>query len=356
MAPAPERGVCVLRPLLRGSVRALAGLLLALLMLLAGLWVWTGNDTSLAVALQQVQSVLPAGQTLETREVSGSLRHGGNIGWLRWQQGELSVELSQITLAWEPGALLQRRLHVSQLHIGHMLIQDQRAPTPAAPTPPPASLSLPFQVDADVQVDVVEVTGLSTQRMDKLSVHYEFDSYLHRIDKGQGLFLSNIYSFTAQLQASGPMALQVQVHGAVDAAVPGSPQPLRLDAQASLHGTLAGPQAELVLQADLKPQGSPATSPVTAKGAKPSAMQASLTARIAPWQTQKILQAQGQWQALNLASIWPQAPQTLLRGRASVSPQGDNWQADLDLDNALSGPWNQQRLPVQQVQAKVFYT
>jgi translocation and assembly module TamB len=360
MAPAPERGVCILRPLLRWSARALAGLLLALMLLLAGLWVWTGSDTSLAVALQRVQSVLPAGQTLQTRDVSGSLRHGGHIGWLRWQQGELSVELNQITLAWEPGALLQRRLHLSQLHIERMVIQDQRAPTPAAPTPPPTDLGLPFQVDADVQIDAVEITGLSTQRLDKLSAHYQFDSYLHRIDKGQGQFLSNNYSFSAQLQASGPMALEVQAHGAVDAAVPGSAQPLRLDAQASLRGALAGPQAELVLQADLKPQAPPATSPparaVVAKGTQPSAMQASLSAHIAPWQAQKILRAQGQWQALNVASLWPQAPQTLLTGQASVSPQGDNWQADLVLDNAQSGPWNQQRLPVQQVQAKVLYT
>lgn len=345
-----------MKPLLRWSLRALAGLLLALMLLLAGLWVWTGNDTSLAAALQQVQNALPAGQTLETRDVSGSLRHGGHIGWLRWQQGELSIELKQVTLAWEPGALLQRRLHLSQLRIHHMLIQDQRAPTPAAPTPPPTSLSLPFQVDADVQVDAVEVTGLSTQRLDKLSFHYEFDSYLHRLDKGHGLFLSNIYSFTAQLQASGPMALQVQANGAVDAAVPGSPRPLRLEAQASLHGALAGTLAELVLQAELKPQVPPHTSPAPTKEAKSAAMQASLTAHIAPWQVQKIISAQGQWQALNLASIWPQAPQTLLTGQASVSPQGDNWQADLDLDNSLSGPWNQQRLPVQQAQAKVLYT
>ena len=284
------------------------------------------------------------------------MRHGGRIGWLRWQQGELSIELSQVTLAWEPGALLQRRLHLSQLHIGQLSIQDQRAPTPAAPTPPPTNLGLPFLVDAEVQVDVVEVTGLSTQRLDKLSFHYDFDSYLHRLDKGYGQFSSNTYHFTGQLQASGPMALQVQVDGAVDAAVPGSPQPLRLDAQASLHGALAGPQAELVLQADLKPQGPPPTSPVPAKGAKSSAMQASLAAHIAPWQVQKIISAQGQWQALNLASVWPQAPQTLLTGQASVNPQGDNWQAAIDLDNALSGPWNQQRLPVQQVQAKVLYT
>ena len=242
MAPAPERGVCVLKPLLRRVVWALAGLLLALLLALlmglAGLWVWTGSDTSLAVALRQVQKVLPAGQTLEAREVTGSLRHGGHIGWLRWQQGDLGVEAHQVTLAWEPDTLLQRQLHLSQLHIGQLTIEDQRPPAPAAPTTPPTSLGLPLRVDADVSVDTVAWVGLSTQRLDKLSFHYVFDSYLHKLDKGQGQFLSNIYSFSGQLQASGPMALQVQVDGALDATVPTSQQPLRIAAQAT--GRAAG--------------------------------------------------------------------------------------------------------------------
>lgn len=331
------------------------GLLLALLMLLAGLWVWTGSDTSLATALRQIQSVLPAGQTLQTREVSGSLRHGGRIGWLRWQQGDLSVEASEVRLAWEPNALLQRQLRLSQLHIGQLTIQEQRATTPAAPTAPPTDLSLPFRVDADVIVDTVAWVGLSTQRVDQLSFHYAFDSYLHSLDKGHGHFLSNIYNFSGQLQASGPMALQVQMDGALDATVPASHQTLRIAAQADLSGALAGPQAELVLQAALTTQTQVGQLPPPGNSVKASAMQAKLSAHIAPWQAQKILSAQGDWQALNLANLWPQAPQTLLSGQAHVKPKGADWQASIKLDNTLSGAWDQQRLPLQQLQAEVTY-
>ena len=338
---------------LRRSVWTLAGLLLVGLGLIAGLWFWSGTDSSLAVALQQVQRLLPAGQTLETRDVSGSLRFGGRIGWLRWQRGELSVQAQDISAAWEPAALLQRQWRLSQLRIGQLTIQDQSAPTPGEPTTPPTDLGLPFQVDADVQVDTLAWVGLSTQRVDKLTFHYVFDSKQHRLNKGQGQFLSNNFQFSGQLQASGPMALQLQASGAVAAAVPGSAQPLQLQAQATLAGKLAGQQAELALQADIQPASN---TPPPSKTGQAAKMQASLTAQIAPWQAQAITRAQGQWQALNLASLWPQAPQTGLSGQARVQPQGAGWLASVTLDNNLSGPWDQQRLPLQHLQAELNHT
>ncbi len=345
-----------MKPLLRWSLWTLLGLLLAGLGLGAGLWGWSGSDTSLAVALRQAQRVLPAGQTLEAREVSGSLRSGGRIGWLRWESGGLSVEAFDVTAAWLPAALLQRQLRLSQLAIQRLVIHDQRAPSPASASEPPTDVGLPFRVDAAVQVNALEWLGVSTQRLDQLSVHYVFDSYLHRLEKGQGLFLSNIYRFSGELQASGPLALKLQVEGGLDAPVPGSTEPLHLNALATVTGALAGPQAELVLQADLKPQGTPAPAPAAGSKTAPAAMQASLSAHIAPWQAQRILSAEGRWQALNLATIWSQAPQTALTGQASVSPQGPGWQARLALDNTLSGPWDQQRLPLQQLQAGLTYT
>ena len=70
----------------RRAMRALAwtvaGLLLAVVLLVAGAWWWLGSNTSLAFALAQAAQRLPAGQTLESRDVTGSLRTGGHIGWL----------------------------------------------------------------------------------------------------------------------------------------------------------------------------------------------------------------------------------------------------------------------------------
>ena len=91
---------------LRITLYLMAATLVLAAALAAALWSWTGNGTSLATALGQLQRWLPAGQTLEAKEVTGSVRSGGSIGWLRWQQGELSIELRDITVAWSLRPLL----------------------------------------------------------------------------------------------------------------------------------------------------------------------------------------------------------------------------------------------------------
>ncbi len=73
--------------------------LLGLAALVGGLWFWSADSSSLSTTLGQVARWLPAGQSLETRQVTGSLRHGGRIGWLRWQQDGLTVQPVQRPLA-----------------------------------------------------------------------------------------------------------------------------------------------------------------------------------------------------------------------------------------------------------------
>ena len=70
------------RRVMRALAWTFAGLVLAVLLLGAGAWWWLGSNTSLAFALAQAAQRLPAGQTLESRDVTGSLRTGGHIGWL----------------------------------------------------------------------------------------------------------------------------------------------------------------------------------------------------------------------------------------------------------------------------------
>jgi len=344
----------LLQTLRRLALSTLAMVLLVL-SLAGGLWLWSGTDASLARAIQLVQNALPTGQTLQTREVTGTLRQGGHIGFLRWQQGELSVEARDVHLTWRASSLLNRELVLSQLSIGQLRVTDHRAPSTTLPTPP-QQVVLPFKVNAQVKVDIFEWAGSTTTQAEKLSFSYIFDSYHHLLDKGFMLFSSNTYQFSGQLQAQAPMALTLDVNGIVAAPVPGNPQPLQLNAQAKLSGQLAGPQARLNLQAKLTPPPVKAD----AKGARGSlrpaqAMQANLVAELAPWQHQPIVSARGQWQALNLAALWPQAPQTTLQGEASVRPQASGWQASIQFNNSQSGPWNAQRLPLQTLHTELGF-
>ena len=90
------------RPLWRRIVRGTLGLVAALLVLLlvlgGGAWWWAGTEQSLAALLTRAARYLPADQSLQTRNVTGSVRAGGHIAWLRWQSPTLAVEVQEIDI------------------------------------------------------------------------------------------------------------------------------------------------------------------------------------------------------------------------------------------------------------------
>lgn len=337
---------------LRLSLKLLAAALIAMLALTAALWLWSGSDSSLASLLMRLQRFLPAGQTLETRGVQGSLRSGGHIDWLRWRQGELSVEARDIGVAWTLAPLFNRQLRLSELNVGSLLIDDQRSQTSTAPATPPTSLRLPITVDVPFTVASIDYTGAAALRASEVSGHYIFENDLHRLENGKLRMASGSYQIDTELQAVTPMALKLQLHGVVQTTLASSQRPLTVVADAQLTGALADADATLALTASLMPE--PATGPAT-RTSQSEAMQADVSAQIAPWQVQPLTQANARWQALNLATLWPQAPQTLLSGEASVTPAGEGWQGKVKLTNALPGPWNQQRLPLDTLQADVTF-
>lgn len=344
-----------MKKVLRWFAVTLVSLTLLLLALAGGLWFYSGSDTSLASALRALTPLLGAGQRLELQDVSGSVRQGGRIGSVRWQHNGLQVHAQDITLRWQPEALFRREMRLTELTIGQLRMDDQRPATTDTPPVPPTQLGLPFKVDARIRINLLEWAGTTTQRVEQISFHYSFDNDLHKLDDGKANFSSNSYTYSGSLQASGPLALALQASGLVTAPVPGR-APLTVTARASLSGELAGRNAQLALTADLRPQEATRSNTDTQPAPPGKTLRARLSAQLAPWQSQPVLAAQAQWQALDLASLWSPAPHTRLSGNASVAPSGTGWKARAELSNTLSGPWNQQRLPIQALQAELEFT
>ena len=251
-----------------------AAALLFLVTLVVAAWVWSGANTSLAFALNEVADYLPAGQTLEVKQVHGSLREGGSIGWLRWQRGELSVQAHEVTLGWSLMPLLDRKLRLGQITVKRLQVDDRRAPS--EPTPP-TDLRLPIQIQAPFQIDAFELSGSNALLIENLAGNYKFDSNDHELVVEKVRISSGTYQLNARLQAQAPMTLSMQVQGAVETAVPSSGLKVTVQATAQVQGQLAGPEAALDLQAQLTPEF---------KDSRAKAMKASVTAHILPWQAQ----------------------------------------------------------------------
>ena len=374
---------------------AVLGPVLIGVVLLLAFWYWTGTDTSLATALRQASRYLPAGQSLVAQDVRGTLRKGGHIGLLQWEKNGLMVEARQIDLVWQPRALLDRRLQLDSLHVAQLDIDDQ---SPETGTAPLDNLVLPFQVDLTFVIDALRTTGALTQQATVLSGRYQFDGTRHALKLNGAKLAAGQYKGEATLLARAPLTLDAKAQGDVLATIPGT-APMLLAATASVRGDLAGTQPLLEVQAVVGPAGPPApAAPASGAGTPASprpviaaaTMRARLAARISPWAAQPIVKADAAFSNLNLALLWPGTPQTLLTGSAEIRPDGDAqkgpaasagsgslgnsggsgngpgpkgieslanlaWQAQMAFTNALAGPWNLNRLPVDAAQARLSF-
>eukprot|EP01035_Chromulina_nebulosa_P010661 gene10661-14305_t len=234
----------------------LCAMLVALLLAASALlWWWAGSNTSLATTLTRAAQSLPAHQQLESREVSGSLRSGGRIGWLRWSSPTLAVEVTDIRLGWQLAPLLQRRLELGEVHAARVAITPQPRPadTPEPPPTPLTDLVLPLQLGVPFRVDQLLWAGSPAVEAQGLVGDYRFDGRQHRLTIGAVELAQGQYSARATLDAQAPMALDATVDGTVRTAVPGGGAALQVGAHATLQGTLATAAAQLQLQARLQP-------------------------------------------------------------------------------------------------------
>ena len=154
---APVRGKHV-RRVLRFSGWLLVGLCALVLAVGTLAWWWSGRDSSLAALLARAALHLPAGQTLDSREVSGSLRSGGRIGWLRWSSPTLRVEVNDASVGWQLAPLLQRRLELGEVHAATVTITPLGPPS-AEPLTPLDTLVLPLQIGLPFRIDRLQWAG-----------------------------------------------------------------------------------------------------------------------------------------------------------------------------------------------------
>ena len=90
-------------------------------------------------------------------------------------------------------------------------------------------------------------------------------------------------------------------------------------------------------------------------------MRADVTATLAPWLPQPLVQAAADLQDVDLSRLWPGAPATMLSGALRAGPEaraasgGTLWQLALDLQNAKPAPWDKGGLPVEQATARATF-
>ncbi len=320
--------------------RALAALFGALLLLLAlalaGAWWWSGTEGSLAKAIGWAARSQP----LVVEEVTGALRQGGKIGHLAWRDEQgLNVEADDVALAWQPLSLLRRRLSFERFSAASIRIDDQRPPS--APTGPPASLQLPLAITLDeIAIGRIVWAGPPAFEASDVRGRYAYTGTEHQLELANAQVAGGSYQGRVNLGATGELPLKAALAGVLQADVPGSSTRLPL----AFDATAEGPLTAMNVKAALRVNG-----PAARQGLQP---QASATARVMPWADQPLPQADASFRDFDAALLWPQAPRTQLTGTASVRPGANEaWLLTVALNNTRPGPWDQQLLPLERLEA-----
>ncbi|MBW8720945.1 MAG: hypothetical protein JF626_03315 [Polaromonas sp.] len=275
----------------------------------AGVWWWAGTDGSLATALAWIGRT----QALSAERVTGSLRAGGHVDQLVWQQDGLRVDVRDVTLAWQPWSLLRGTLEVNRLAAASVQVDDQRAPS-TTPSVPPSALGLPLPVVLDgFSVGQFQWTGKATFSASGITGNYSFKGLDHRLELLSAQVARGRYSGRAVLSSRSPLQLDASLKGALDTLIPGNktPVPLAFDA------TARGPLTELLVKAGLRMSAQPSATSPSKNQRQP---QATATARVMPWAAQPLPQADANFRDLDVAAFWPEGPQTLLTGNTTVRP------------------------------------
>lgn len=335
------------RRVLRAVAWTLGGLLVLLLVLGVGSWWWLGTNQSLAFALNKAAHYLPAGQTLQSRDVTGSLRAGGRIGYLRYESPTIAVEVKNADIGWLLKPLLSRKVELGKVNAADVLI-ERRGPVEDKPTQPLEQLALPVDIDLPFHIDRLRWAGPPAIEATQLDGHYRYADAHHQLEVKGVDIADGHYSARVRLQGPAPMAIDAALDGRVKAPL-AEDRSIDVIADASAKGTLSGEAARLQLAANLKPAEENADAP----------MRAQLQAQIAPWLPQPVIDAKADLQNVDLASLVPAAPATRLTGSVLAGPgaagSGITWQGSADIRNALPGPWDNGKLPVAQVEARAQF-
>ncbi|MCU0943522.1 MAG: hypothetical protein MUE35_13335 [Hydrogenophaga sp.] len=318
-------------------------------MVLAGalaVGLWAGSEGSLAQAIRwglawQAQNAPQLG-LVQIDGAQGSVLNGGKLASVSWAREGQSVQAQDLTVSlgarfW--AGLLGGEVHIETLRAARVRIGSERATAPP-PRSPPESLTLPVPIEMSVAVD--ELVLPDGQSLNAMQAQYRYGSAAsglgvadaHTLTLRSLRWAEGRYQAQVTLGAQAPMPLRLQANGELRATVPEGGS-IDLRARATAQGTLAGDGAVLDLTAQITPATSNDATPTLAG-----------TARVRPWATQPVAEADLRLHRLNLGLLWPAAPQTALTGTVRAQPDGSDWRAQVQLQNESSGAIDRGRVPV----------
>ncbi len=238
----------------RWTLRILLGLLVLVLLLVAGVAAIGLTEKGTRILFNQLQPLIP-GQ-LSYRSLNGALLRQLDIQELNYMLDELRVEAGRIEFAWRPAALLSGRVELQRLGVEEL---DVWLPTPVdedVPPEPAGPLALPESVQLPLAIQVGEIYGRALRIHPAGGEPILVESVVFGAHSEQERVILDRFSFKsplAELNLSGELAAAGNYPLALtlDWSAP-IPERGQISGSGTLVGELLGDSALLTLEQQLQ--------------------------------------------------------------------------------------------------------
>jgi len=293
--------------------RPLLALSLSTLLLVIGAALWLTGSASGLSSLASLAETASSGR-LQIAGSTGRLLGPLQLSRLSWQDGALSVGLTELQLEWTPGALLDGQLHIATLSIGELRIEQADDGSPGGA---PADLQLPLALTVEqLHIDTINYNGQAL--VGALAARLTSDGRQHRIE--------------ALSLHSGDIV--ITGNGELDGLAP-----FPLNASLSVRGQLA--ERPLALQ--LSASGPLARLPVQLKAE--SGIAGTGEALLTPFAEQPFAKARIDLGGIDPAAWLATLPGAQLAAQIDITPLDDGVSARFHITNSRAGPLDRKALP-----------
>ncbi len=347
--PAPRSGLLhLLSPLLW-----VVSLLLLVVGSLAGSMFW------LAKSEAGSQWLLPRLPGVQVSGWQGALlgrRLAADRLQVDWPGGKIVIEgllADGVQWTWRPDDAAWIGLAIGRLHARS--IDLQTGPSSGQPLAAPASLEFPFRLQlAELRVATLQIDALAPLRGVEGALMLGAEGGArHRIDGLRFDWDQIRLQASASITGKAPLTLSAEASVAPLAAVPDAEPAWTAQLRAS--GPLALLEAGATLRGSVKADARPVTGARAGTAASRAAPSLDLESTIAPFAAWPLVSLAAQTQALDLAALASAAPETRLSGRVDIDSRALDApiSARLALSNALPGRWDENRLPLTNIELEL---
>ncbi|MES2564569.1 MAG: hypothetical protein V4637_17885, partial [Pseudomonadota bacterium] len=266
-----------------------------------------------------------AGKGLTLDGVAGTLAQGAHVQHIRYAGKDIEVRVESASLSVSPLSLFSLSPRINDLTAAQLSVTSK----PTEPRgKPPDTLKLPIDFElrrAHVQRLVIDL-GKGPMDIENVRLDYAGGESMHRIEALSLSVMGMAVALRGRIDAQPPFALQASFTAEKSQSPP-----------ATVNGDASGNLSVINIDG----------------GARSGEARATAKALVHPYDAQPLVKVSAKLAAFDLQAFVATLPHTQLNGDIELARSGVLFAGPISLTNALPGPYDEKRIPLTALQARI---